>query len=50
MEGHALLFLLVHLGLEVMTGFVVDQSCLVSGWMCWQNLEHSRNKPDDTFT
>ena len=49
-EGYALLFLLVHLGLEVMTGFVVVQSCLVSGWMCWQNLEQPRNKPDNTLT
>ena len=49
-EGYALLFLLVHLGLEVMTGFVVDQSCLVSGWTCWQNLERPRNKPENTIT
>jgi len=49
-EGYVLLFLLVHLGLEVMTGFAVEQSHLISGWMCWQNLEMPRNKPDNTLT
>ena len=49
-EGYALLFLLVHLGLEVMTGFAVEQSHLVSGWTCWQNLEQPRNKPYNTLT
>lgn len=49
-EGYALLFLLVHLGLEVTTGFVVEQSRLVSGWMCSQNLEQPRNKPENTLT
>lgn len=49
-EGYALLFLLVHLGLEVMTSFLVEQSRLVSGWTCWQNLETPRNKPDNTLT
>lgn len=49
-EGYVLLFLLVHLGVEVMTGFPVEQSRLVSGWMCRQNLEQPRNKPDNTLT
>lgn len=49
-EGYALLFLLVHLGLEVMTSFLVEQSRLVSGWTCWQNLETPRNKPDNTLS
>lgn len=49
-EGYGLLFLLVHLGLEVMTGFAVEQPRLVSGLMCRQNLEQPRNKPENTLT